>query len=192
LRKRAAVAGGRRFADSICKSIEVFRWIAPDGSGNRRQFGLKPGELKARASRVISAGSELVAAVSASSEILSAQLRYFRRVQVGDRELIEDKQEILDRIRNDVAVVVEAAEILRDNQDKTRPTDGARLALLHVLRDEFKRNQVPWTATCPVDPDEDKSSPSLAVNAVAVAFNTSLTNAGKAIQRMDRSRAKSR
>jgi hypothetical protein len=192
LGKRAAAVGGPRFADRICKSIEIFRWIAPGGSGNRRQFGLKPGEVRARVKRVISAGNELLAAVSESSEILLAQLRYFQRVQVGDRFLIEDKQEVLGRIMEDVPVLVAAAAKLHDSQPATNPSDGARLALLHVLRDQFEKNHVPWTATCPVNPDEETVSSSLAVSAVAVAFGTSLTNAGKAIQRMDGSRAKSR
>jgi hypothetical protein len=174
--ERAKAAGGEKFADRLGHLIRVVRWechLPPDDTWT-------PRVVRSKTRPILSAGKKLLGAVEEASYLLE--------------QFAEEEHELFDgnvpQVVKDVKRSVDGLMKLTERLDKSLPRNRSvtfdRYLGVVMLRSHFAAFDVPWTSTSPVDPDVGPEAASLAVEAVAAAFEISLAASSKAILRIDK------
>jgi hypothetical protein len=180
--ERALEEGGKEFAERLRFWVEF----------NRRESSLppdetfKPSKVRKQMERLQGAGEDLLNSVFGSYDVIRANMLAERLVTEGSVTDDGGVPPLLIEVHKHVTDLMKLAARIRDSQPRVQTTYGGRPVALGVLRCEFQQYGIPWTSTCPIDPDDPVTKPSLAVEAVAAGFGITNAAASKAIQRMDK------
>lgn len=178
---RAASTATREFADMLCDLVRSYRDYSNRIAAGWLKDQPKPSLVSDEAQHIAAVARSLRKALDeAVPPVLSGVLSNMKAMY-AKYPIVESPKDPIESIQISLVILAGAADHLARIQPATRVKEPRRQSLLSTLRDLFRAHDVQWTSTV-----DEYGGTSLAVDAVAMALQTTPQAAGKAIQRMDK------